>query len=1003
MRTTGEEDGNLGGLQMSAFERRVGRFLLNKGIVDRAQLQAAIDHAIEGRMAFCDALEDLKLVDASILSEVRSRGGLAPRGEASSDGGKPSGEGSEAPAPGAGAAAPKRKRLGDYLLDKGLIDDRQLKQALDHARANDMLLGQALVSLSFITEKALADQILEQRNDLRKLAARGQRLRIGDILVAQKAITPEQLKEGLEHSFSKGVRLGEALQALGHVKEVDIAKALSEQLMIPMVNLAKSPPDPNVLIKVPKKMVLKHQAVPYRLEQDILTVAMVDPLDILAMDDLSTLTGATVVPVLITPMDFERAVAAYIGLDDDLENSLEILMDDPHSIQSSGGEGSAPIIQLVNKVLALAASRGASDVHIDPTEENLRIRFRVDGMLRIFMEPPLEVAPAVASRLKVIADLDIAETRLPQDGKFRLRIDNRLVDFRLATIPVSYGEKITIRLLDQSCAKQTLDEIGMEPYSLKAFREGVHSPNGIVLVTGPTGSGKTTSLYAALMELMDPKINISTVEDPVEYSLPGINQVQVSTDFGRTFGTTLRAFLRQDPDVILVGEIRDQETASISLKAAMTGHLVLSTLHTNDAISSIERLTSMGCDRFLISTALRTVMAQRLIRRLCKQCRQLIPPDEAALRTMGVNAALIRQSGVEAKSLAELRLYRPEGCPACNEGYSGRTGVYETLFVDTRLREMIVEGASNFELQEYALSQGMILQRHSAVVKYLQGVTSAQEVDRVTVAKLSKERRGAYTLKDEVEDAPEGGAASATVMKEIRQLSELMTSLGSMAGGPSREKVAPATGALLGISKSVLQEVARAGKLEGKGRQDLHRLALGLEQLQTYLAPAPPRMAQVDLDQACRTQIVQQMAGLAMRASLLSGRPCGVEGVQVSEELSAGMVLCDWPGVKTCLEQILVNALQALGGTGKIKIGARRCVEGARQLFELSVLDSGGGLAPERVEWVKAPFHSLRTDGLGLGLGLAMIEERVQAMGGSFELVSKAGKGCLARIRVPLA
>ena len=568
--------------------------------------------------------------------------------------------------------------------------------------------------------------------------------RLGEILVKENLITADQLKQAMAHQRQNGGRLGTALMKLGFVSDDEITEVLSRQYGVPSINLKYYEVDPAVIKLIPQDTAVRYQIVPLSRVGSTLTIAMIDPTNVFAMDDIKFMTGFNVEPVVASETSVNEAISKFYGEVESGEELSKVMKDlgagdsgdlelaaeeqemDLAALEKAAEE--APIIKLVNLVLTDAVKRGASDIHIEPYERELRVRFRVDGLLQSVMTPPLKLKDAIASRIKIMAKLDISEKRLPQDGrimiKYRREGKIKELDFRVSTVPTLFGEKIVMRLLDKENLRLDMTKLGFEPESLAKFEKAILRPYGMVLVTGPTGSGKTNTLYSSVSRLNTPDTNIMTAEDPVEFQLPGINQVQMKDQIGLNFASALRAFLRQDPNIILVGEIRDFETAEIAVKAALTGHLVLSTLHTNDAPSTISRLMNMGIEPFLVATSVNLICAQRLVRRICQNCKEPLEIPEQALLDAGF-------SSEEAKKTT---VYQGKGCGNCNKnGYRGRVGLYEVMEVNDELRELILVGASALELRKKALDLGMITLRRSGLIKSAAGLTSLEEVLRETV------------------------------------------------------------------------------------------------------------------------------------------------------------------------------------------------------------------------------------------------------------------------------
>jgi len=567
--------------------------------------------------------------------------------------------------------------------------------------------------------------------------------RLGDMLVEAGKISPDQLREALDAQKKDGGRLGTNLVKLGAISEEDLVDFLSQRYGVPAINLSEVEVDENIIKIIPAEVARKYTILPVSKAGARLTIAMVDPTNVFAMDDIKFMTGYNVEPVVASEVAVRAAIDEYYGsthsielrkvMEDLVETDdadLEVLEEDEDldlaALEQQSEE--APVVRLVNIFLTDAIKRGASDIHIEPYEKEYRVRYRIDGILYEMMRPPIKLKEAITSRLKIMAKLDIAEKRLPQDGRIKIKtkIAGKVkdLDYRVSVLPTIFGEKVVMRLLDKDNLMLDLTKLGFEVESLRKFEQAIFKPFGMVLVTGPTGSGKTNTLYSALSRINTPETNIMTAEDPVEFNLPGINQVQMKESIGLNFAATLRSFLRQDPNIILVGEIRDFETAEVAIKAAMTGHLVLSTLHTNDAPSSINRLMNMGIEPFLVASSVHLVVAQRLVRRICTRCKEPIEVPEQGL----LNA------GFAQKEIGNLKLFKGVGCDYCSEtGYKGRVGLYEAMPVDDEMRELILSGGSSYELAQKAIEMGMITLRASGLQKIRDGLTTIEEVVRETV------------------------------------------------------------------------------------------------------------------------------------------------------------------------------------------------------------------------------------------------------------------------------
>jgi type IV pilus assembly protein PilB len=569
-------------------------------------------------------------------------------------------------------------------------------------------------------------------------------VRLGEILLKESLITQDQLDKALEFQRSNGGKLGSCLTKMGFITDDDITGVLSRQYGVPSINLKYYEIDPNVIKLIPQDTALRYQVVPLSRVGSVLTIAMTDPTNVFAMDDIKFMTGFNVEPVVASESAIGEAIGRFYGggaaSHEELSNLMKDLVDEDQELELAAEEQEldaaslekaaeeAPIIKLVNLILTDSVKRGASDIHVEPYETEMRVRFRVDGVLQTVMNPPMKLRDAITSRMKIMAKLDIAEKRLPQDGRIMIKYKadgkKKELDFRVSTVPTLYGEKIVLRLLDKENLRLDMTKLGFEPESLKKFERNILKPYGMVLVTGPTGSGKTNTLYSSVARLNQVDTNIMTAEDPVEFQLSGINQVQMKEQIGLNFAAALRAFLRQDPNIILVGEIRDFETAEIGVKAALTGHLVLSTLHTNDAPSTISRLMNMGIEPFLVATSVNLICAQRLVRRICVNCKEELEVPEQALIDAGYTPEEVKTT----------KIYHGKGCSTCNKGgYKGRTGLYEVMEINDELRELILVGASALELKKKAIEQGMITLRRSGLIKVALGQTTMEEVLRETV------------------------------------------------------------------------------------------------------------------------------------------------------------------------------------------------------------------------------------------------------------------------------
>jgi len=567
--------------------------------------------------------------------------------------------------------------------------------------------------------------------------------RLGDLLVKEKVITPEQLAQAVKLQKESNCRLGTALVKLNFLSDEDVTNLLSKQYGVPAINLSYFEIDPAVVKLIPVDTARRYQILPLSRVGASLTIAMADPTNVFAMDDIKFMTGFNIEPVVASETAITEGIEKAYGEGE--QENLETVMqsmaetgDADVELQSEEQQmeladleraaDEAPIVKLVNIVLTDAVKRGASDIHMEPYEKEFRVRFRIDGVLQSIMSPPLKLKDAIISRVKIMAKLDISEKRLPQDGRIMLKMNvggrKKTLDFRVSTLPTLWGEKIVLRLLDKENLRLDMTKLGFESESLVKFEKAILKPYGMVLVTGPTGSGKTNTLYSSIARLNTPETNIMTAEDPVEFQLAGVNQVQMKEQIGLNFAAALRSFLRQDPNIILVGEIRDFETAEIAIKAALTGHLVLSTLHTNGAPETITRLMNMGIEPFLVATAVHLICAQRLVRRVCSECAEVVDMPYPALIEEGYTPE-------EAKTV---KIQKGKGCSTCNNtGYKGRTGLYEVMEVDEEIKDLVLVGASSMELKKKAIERGMLTLRRSGLVKVAAGLTTLEEVARETI------------------------------------------------------------------------------------------------------------------------------------------------------------------------------------------------------------------------------------------------------------------------------
>jgi type IV pilus assembly protein PilB len=595
--------------------------------------------------------------------------------------------------------------------------------------------------------------------------------RIGDLLLREGLVTQDQLNKALTEQRHNGTRVGYNLVKLGYVKETDLTRMLARQHKMPAVDLTKFQVDPRIAKLIPGELALKHSVLPLKRDGRTLTVAMSDPASMSVLDDIKFITRLDIFPVIAGEFTLRNAIEKfYASGEAQMENLLADLEDDDIEVLESENDNTAdngaslvdeaPVVKLINAIMTDALKRGASDIHFECFEKELRVRYRIDGALQEIMKPPIKMRPALISRFKIMASLNIAERRVPQDGRIKLKIGSKVIDFRVSTLPTLFGEKVVLRILDKGNLTLDLGTFGIEPRAERELMDAISNPYGMVLVTGPTGSGKTTTLYSALSKINNIDVNIMTAEDPVEYNLFGINQVLVRTDIGMTFAAALKAFLRQDPNIIMLGEIRDLETGGIAIKAALTGHLVLSTLHTNSAPETVTRLMDMGIEPFNVASALNLILAQRLVRRVCSKCAEAYKMDKAeiagakigggiTMRDMHFTDMALRDAKSRATEAAkpfmdqitldtkmeDLPVFRGRGCEQCDgTGLKGRQGLYEVMNMTPPLRKLIMQSAGAAEIQKVAIEEGMLTLRMDGWLKVLKGIAPLEQVVRETSA-----------------------------------------------------------------------------------------------------------------------------------------------------------------------------------------------------------------------------------------------------------------------------
>ena len=595
--------------------------------------------------------------------------------------------------------------------------------------------------------------------------------RIGDLLLKEGLITQDQLNKALQEQRNNGTRVGYNLVKLGYVKETDLTRMLARQHKMPAVDLTKFQVDPRIAKLIPAELALKHSVLPLKRDGRTLTVAMSDPATMSVLDDIKFITRLDIFPVIAGEFTLRNAIEKfYESGEAQMQSLLSEIPDDDIEILESENENTAdngaalideaPVVKLINAIMTDALKKGASDIHFECFEKELRVRYRIDGALQEIMKPPIKMRPALISRFKIMANLNIAERRVPQDGRIKLKIGTKVIDFRVSTLPTLFGEKVVLRILDKGNLTLDLGTFGIEPRAERELMEAISNPYGMVLVTGPTGSGKTTTLYSALSKINNIDVNIMTAEDPVEYNLFGINQVLVRTEIGMSFAAALKAFLRQDPNIIMLGEIRDLETGGIAIKAALTGHLVLSTLHTNSAPETVTRLMDMGIEPFNVASALNLILAQRLVRRVCSGCAEAYKMDKAeiagakigggiTLRDMHFTDMALSDAKTRATSTAkpfmdqitldtkmeDLPVFRGKGCEQCDgTGLKGRQGLYEVMYMTPALRKLIMQSAGAAEIQKVAIDEGMLTLRMDGWLKVLKGICPLEQIVRETAA-----------------------------------------------------------------------------------------------------------------------------------------------------------------------------------------------------------------------------------------------------------------------------
>ncbi len=884
-----------------------------------------------------------------------------------------------------------------------------------------------------------------------------QRKRLGDILVDSKYCKPEQIDDAFKKAKEQKLRLGAYLVKNGIITNKQLSIALSKQYDIPFIDLDESLVDPVVGSLLTQKFCQDHILCPVKKENGKLVLAMTDPTDIITIDQIEMMTGMRVSPVVSSELSI---IAALDNLYGESVDSLAdgIGGDEKKSDDDDGlgdlNENDAPIIKLVNLILTQAVVLRVSDIHIEIYESEFRIRFRQDGTMKLFMTPAKAAHAGLVSRIKVMSNLDIAETRRPQDGRIKLNMQDRKIDLRVSCIPCVWGEKIVMRICDQGNLKVDLKDLGFEPFVLEKFMNGVQAPNGIVLVTGPTGSGKTTTLYSSLFLLNKPTENIMTAEDPVEYNLMGINQVQCHADIGLDFSAALRSFLRQDPDVIMLGEIRDFETASIAIKAAMTGHLVISTLHTNDAPATVARLLNMGIEPFSLSSSLRIVQAQRLVKRICKSCSEEYKPEPDLLQSLNINQkTLERLRLADQYSLDTLVFHKGKGCDDCdNTGLKGRQGIYEVLEVTPKFRELIECNATTEDMRRQAIKDGMLSLRESALYKLITGRTTVSEVVGTTVdaggrededgetnkkpkmaeesnektmaasqkAKEAAEKRKAEeALEEQRNSAPLQISSGAPVnianvdalTKELHEFNSILAKVSSIPANTSVTSNASVSEAILKSNiaaplnaiKTYAAKTNEAAKvlpiIQAQGQKMEHNV----KNLITQFSEFAPKMGKFQINQLVEKEIFGNVKSHVVTARLLSGVKEIGKNLKLSKNLPVNLppVNVDMEAFSTIVSNVFINSLIGLGAKGgEIKV-VTRLKPKANNIVELVIFDNGCGITAEQQKNLFKPFGSAGKNSLGLGLAVA--QKLLHALKGEITVKSTPNASTLVSIELPAA
>ncbi len=883
-----------------------------------------------------------------------------------------------------------------------------------------------------------------------------QRKRLGDILVDSKYCKPEQIDDAFKKAKEQKLRLGAYLVKNGVITNKQLSIALSKQYDIPFIDLDESLVDPVVGSLLTQKFCEDHILCPVKKENGKLVLAMTDPTDIITIDQIEMMTGMRVSPVVSSELSIMAALGNLFG--ESVDSLADGIGGDEKKAEDDDGlgelnENDAPIIKLVNLILTQAVVLHVSDIHIEIYESEFRIRFRQDGTMKLFMTPAKAAHAGLVSRIKVMSNLDIAETRRPQDGRIKLNMQDRKIDLRVSCIPCVWGEKIVMRICDQGNLKVDLKDLGFEPFVLEKFMKGVQAPNGIVLVTGPTGSGKTTTLYSSLFLLNKPTENIMTAEDPVEYNLMGINQVQCHADIGLDFSAALRSFLRQDPDVIMLGEIRDFETASIAIKAAMTGHLVISTLHTNDAPATVARLLNMGIEPFSLSSSLRIVQAQRLVKRICKHCAEEYKPEPDLLQSLNIDEKTLKRLRLDDQySLDTIVFHKGKGCEECdNTGLKGRQGIYEVLEITPKFRELIECNATTEDMRRQAIKDGMLSLRESALYKLITGRTTVGEVVGTTVdaggreeddpsakkpkmaeesndktmaaSQKAKEAAEKRRIEEEKEEAanqaplqittgtPVNVANVDALTKELHEFNSILAKVSSIPANTSIANNAVVSDAILKSNiaaplnaiKTYASKTTEAAKvlpiIQAQGQKMEHNV----KNLITQFSEFAPKIGKFQINQLVEKEIFANVKSHVVTARLLSGVKEIGKNLKLSKNLPVNLppINVDMEAFSTIISNVFINSLIGLGAKGgEIKV-VTRLKPKTNNMVELVIFDNGCGIPVEQQKNLFKPFGNAGKNSLGLGLAVA--QKLLHALKGEITIKSTPNTSTLVSIELPAA